>query len=561
MKNKRLFLQIAAVAVAIAAVSSVSHFLFFRLDLTSDKRYTISSATKGLMKSLDEPVQINVYLDGDLNAGFLRLKHSCTDYLDEFKVYAGKNIQYQLIDPAKAAEGKNQDAYYASLEKRGMHATMVYEKDADGKAVRKIIFPWAEIISHKDTLLVNLLTNVQGHSGEENLNASVENLEYQLTDAIRILNVKENRKVAFLEGNGELPEPEVYDATTALSRYFQVDRGVLGNDPKALDPYKVVIIAKPATAFSENEKFIIDQYIMNGGRVLWLIDGSKIDNDFLSRTGQATIAPLDVNLSDMLFGYGVRINPDIVQDVQCASMPINVSRPGEEPQFKPMPWIFQPLLLTSPYNATTRNLASVKANFASSIDFVGVDTLIKKQALLATSNASHVLAPPAMVDLKQMPDPRDHDYFRFQNIPVGGLLEGTFTSAFANRMVPEGINKPASIARKSKYTRMIIVANGDIIRNEVHGTGDNMQLLPLGFDSYTNRQYGNRDFIVNSVLYLSGDDSWLELRSRVVPLRLLNNVATTEGRTTWQIVNLITPLVLLALFAAVFFFLRRRKYS
>ncbi|MBP1640089.1 MAG: gliding-associated putative transporter substrate-binding component GldG [Bacteroidetes bacterium] len=561
MKNKPLFWQIAVVVVAIAALSLASHFLFFRLDLTSDKRYTLSPATKKLMKSLEEPVQINVYLDGDLNAGFLRLKRSCKDYLEEFKVYAGKNIQYQFVDPTKTASGTDAEAYYASLEKRGMKATMVYEKDADGKAVRKIIFPWAEIISHKDTLLVNLLTNVQGRSGEENLNASVEGLEYQLTDAIRVLNVKETRKIAFLEGNGELPEPEVYDATTALSRYFQVDRGALGNDPKALDPYKVVIVAKPVASFSENEKFILDQYIMRGGSILWLIDGSRIDNNYLAQTGQATIAPLDVNLADMLFGYGIRINPDIVQDVQCASMPVNVSRPGDEPQFKPMPWFYQPLLLTSPYHVVTRNLASVKANFASSIDFVGVDTLIKKTALLATSNASHVLAPPAMVDLKQMPDPRDHDYFQFQNIPVGGLLEGSFTSAFANRMVPEGIIQPVSILRKSKTTRMIVIANGDIIRNEVHGTGNNMQILPLGFDSYANRQYGNRDFIVNAVLYLCGDDHWLELRSRVVPLRLLNNMATTEGRIMWQITNLVIPLILLALFAAVFFLLRRRKYS
>lgn len=561
MKNKRLILQIALAIAIIAALSFISHSLFFRIDLTSDKRYTLSHSTKELMKSLNEPVQVNLYLDGDLNAGFLRLKRSTIDYLDEFKVYAGRGIEYKLIDPVKAAPEKDQDTYYAALEKTGMRATMVYEKGKDGKSARKIIFPWAQIITHQDTLLVNLLTNIQGNSGEENLNASIENLEYKLTDAIRVLTSKENRKIAFLEGNGELSEPETYDATTALSRYFQVDRGTLSNNPRELDPYKVVIIAKPLSSFSETEKFIIDQYIMQGGRVLWLVDGAHIDNDFLSRNGQATIVPLDVNLSDQLFCYGVRINPNIVMDVQCASMPINVSRAGDEPKFEPIPWFYQPLLLTSPYHVITRNLAAVKANFASSIDIVGENSDVRKEMLLATSNASHMVAPPAILDLRQMPNPQDHNYFSMQNIPVGVVLTGSFTSVFTNRMTPQGIDQNWRIIQKSHPTRMIVIANGDIIRNDVQGTGSNLQILPLGFDSYMNRQYGNRDFIVNAVLYLSGDDNWLELRSRVVPLRLLNNVAATEGRTSWQWLNLLLPLILLGIFAGIFFLIRRRKYS
>jgi gliding-associated putative ABC transporter substrate-binding component GldG len=557
---KRLYQQIIIALAIIAALSIVSHFFFFRLDLTSDKRYSLSANTKTLMKSLKDPVQINIYLDGDLNTGFLRLKHATTEFLDEFKVYAGKNIQYKLIDPTKATSAEARNSYYEALEKRGMRATMVYEKDDDGKAVKKIVFPWAEVITHTDTLIVSLLTNIPGNSGEENLNASIESLEYQLTDAIRVLNTKETRKIAFLEGNDELSEAEVYDASTALSRYFQVDRGALGNDPTALNPYKVVIIAKPRKPFSEQEKFILDQYIMQGGRVLWLVDGSKVDNDNLSQTGQAAIMPLDVNLNDQLFCYGIRINPDIVQDVQCASMPINVARQGDEPQFKPMPWFYEPLLIPSPYHVATRNLPAVSANFTSSIDVVGDNSQVKKEPLLVTSNASHVLAPPSIVDLKQLPDPQDRNYFNLQNIPVGAILEGVFTSVFANRMVPQGIEQKIEIKRNSKATRMIVIANGDVIRNEVRGTGPGMQIVPLGFDSYMNRQFGNKDFIVNAVLYLSDDDGWLELRSRVVKLRLLNHLATSAGRTTWQTINLGAPLLLLALFAAVFFLFRRRRY-
>jgi ABC-2 type transport system permease protein len=553
-------LQSILIIAGIIVINLLSQRYFFRMDLTSEKRFSISKNSQHLMKSLEDPLQVNVYLSGDLNVGFLRLKHATADLLDELKVYASQPITVHFIDPSDQPSSDAQIKMYASLEKKGMHPTTVYEKDANGKAIEKIIFPWAQIIAHQDTIPVNLLVNIPGNTGDENLNASIEELEYQLTDAIRRLEAKNIDKIAFLEGNGELSEEEVYDASTALSRYFEIDRGALGNDPNALKPFKVVIIAKPRIPFTEQEKFIIDQYIMNGGRVLWLVDGTNIDTHNLSINGQATILPLDVNLNDQLFCYGVRINPDIVEDVQCVTIPVNVARPDEQPQFKPMPWFFSPLLLTNPYNAITRNLGSVKSNFPSSIDLVGDSTRVKADVLLVTSNASHILAPPAFVDLKHLPDPQDQHYFNLQNIPVAVALSGTFQSDFMNRMVPQGINPSTPILQNSKPTRMIVIADGDIIRNDVQENQGKLQVLPLGYDRYTNQLYANRAFIVNAVLYLSDQEGWMALRSRQFKLRLLNHLAITEGKTAWQMINVLTPLLLLALFAFVFFLFRRKRF-
>jgi ABC-2 type transport system permease protein len=561
LTTRSLLLQTILIVACIIGTNILSHLFFFRLDLTSEKRYSLSENTKRLMQSLKEPIQVNVYLDGDLNAGFLQLKQATTNLLDELKAYSKQPVTVQFIDPTNTLSTEVQRHAYSALEKRGLHATTVYEKDGNGKSIEKVIFPWIDVIAHRDTVPVNLLVNIPGNSGEENLNASTEELEYQITDAIRRLESKEIEKIAFLEGNGELSEAEVYSASTALSRYFEIDRGTLGNDPNALNPFKVVIIVKPRTPFTEQQKFIIDQYIMHGGRVLWLVDGANIDTQNLSRNGQASILPLDVNLSDQLFCYGVRINPDIVEDVQCVNIPVNVARPNEEPQFKPMPWFFSPLLLTSPFSPITHNLGAVKANFASSIDLVGDSVHTKADILLVTSNASHILAPPAFIDLKQLPDAQDQHYFNTQNVPVAVALSGTFTSDFANRMIPKGIIQKGPVVRSSEPTRMIVVANGEIIRNDVQDDQGKLQTFPLGFDRYSNRQYSNCDFIVNAVQYLSDQEGWMNLRSRQFKLRLLNHLAITEGKITWQLINVLTPLLFLSIFSFLYYLIRRKRFE
>ena len=354
--------------ICLIVLAIISFLYFFRIDLTSDKRYSISDQTKTLMEKTDSPLQVTVYLDGDLNPGFLRLKNSTTELLDELSVYSNNSIDVKYQDPSLADSPDQREKKYAELQSKGLLPTAVYERDKEGKSIQKVIFPWIEMTYKGKKVQVCLLKNIQGNSGEDNLNISIENLEFEITDGIRRLVNTEVSKIAFLEGHGELSEAETYDISKSLSKYFQVDRGVIENNASILDNYKVIIIAKPIKPFSESDKYIIDQYIMNGGRVLWLLDGVRVSKENLSTSGLSPALELDLNLNDQLFRYGVRINPVILQDVQCATMPINIAPANATPQFEPSPWYFAPLLLTSPDHPVTRNIAEVHSEFCSGID-------------------------------------------------------------------------------------------------------------------------------------------------------------------------------------------------
>ena len=561
MKNKKLiFLPIALFAIVLLNI--LASFFFFRIDLTSEKRFSLSDNTKKMMKSLDKPVNVIIYLDGDLNPGFLKLRKSTEELLQEMDVYANKDLTYEFVNLSAAATEKERNETYAKLEGRGLHATVVYDKDEEGKAVQKVVFPWAVIVYGNDSIPVRLLQNNPQFTGEENLNHSAENLEYVFADALRVRLQKSVDKVAFIEGHGELLAEDVYDASVALSKYFQVDRGALGYDASVLDGYKAIIIAGPKAKFNEREKFIIDQYIMNGGRVLWMLDGVRLANDSLSTVGMSPAIPLDLNLSDQLFRYGVRIVPAILEDMQCVQVPMNVAKKGEQPQYEAMPFYYSPLLLASPESPVTKNIVEVKANFASGIDLnVSNGEDVKKSVLLATSNATHVEPTPTRIDLSSMYDMDSKTYFNQHYMPVAALVEGTFSSIYTNRMAPDSVTTTRPFMAKSKNTRMIFVANSEIIRNDIVGTQANPQIVPLGYDRYTGREFGNRNFIVNSVLYLTDDEGWLQLRSREFKLRLLNKVEIIKNKTFFQVVNVILPVLLLLGFGAVNVVVRKRRYA
>jgi ABC-2 type transport system permease protein len=561
MRNNKNIRNFLLVLIALALINVVSQYLFFRLDLTSEKRYSISPATKQLLKDLKKTIVITIYLEGDLNPGFLRLKKATAELLDEFKVY-NKNITYSYINPSASTSPKEREQNYVRMQARGMQGTEVYEKDNEGKSITKIVFPWAEIIyDNKDTIAVNLLKNIPGRSGDENLNISIENLEFEFTDALRVKASKGITKIAFIEGHGELDEDLVYDACSAFSRYFQIDRGKLATDPNILTPYKAIVIAKPVQAFTEQEKFIIDQYIMNGGRVLWLIDGVRIAQDSLSTMGISPAIPHQLNLDDQLFRYGVRIAPVILQDMQSTYVPMNVSGSGQAPNFQLMPFYYSPLLLPSPYHLISKNIVQVKANFTSAIELVGKDQKVKKDILLITSNATNVQSTPSTVDLNRMYEIDKKTFFNVAYVPVAVAMEGVFSSVFTNRMIPKGIESTGIIKHESRKTRMVVVADGDIIRNEVEGLAANRQILPLGYDRYMQKQFGNRSFILNTMLYLADDEGWLALRSREFKLRMLNKRAVSVERKFWQTLNTVLPLVTLLIFMVAYGIIRKRKYS
>ncbi len=541
--------------LVLLAINVLVSFVSYRIDLTADKRYTISKPTKALMQKLDAPVNITIYLDGDLNAGFLRLKRATAELLDDLSSYGNHAISCEFVNPSDAETVEMRNKQYEDLVNEGMSPTVIYEKTSDGQSTQKVIFPWAKVQYKSKTRYVLLLKNMQGNSGEQNLNISIETLEYEFTDVLRTMSQTKVNKIAFIEGHGELPEHNTFDVSTALSKYFQIDRGILGDDPRILNDYKAIIVAGPQEKFSESDKFIIDQYIMQGGRVLWMLDGVRMDANALSTSGISPAIPLDLNLTDQLFRYGVRINPVILQDEQCMLIPVNTGQGQGTSDFQPMPWYFAPLLNTSPFHAATRNVTALSSNFVSAIDFVGNDTKLRKEVLLATSSATHVIATPGTIDVNSVSINPNH--FNQTHIPVGVAVEGVFQSVFAHRMKPDNLLSVAPIRKESVPTKQIVLASGTIMSNDYeHG-----QALPAGYDRYTQKQFGNRDFVVNALLYLADDEGWIDLRNKEFTLRLLNKSITRRDRRFYQYLNVGTPLCLLLLFGIGFMLWRKRKYG
>jgi ABC-2 type transport system permease protein len=533
--------------------------LFFRLDLTEENRYSLSRASKDFVANVCEPLTVLLYLDGDLDANMLRLRRATEDMVRELNMYSSEPLTLEFVNPNNATTEEERYAVYDELEGRGLRGMSVTVRSRDGKMTEQVIFPWVEVCSSCDTMAVCLMQPSAQKTGEEAVNSAIADLEYLFVDAIRVLNRREVVKVAFIEGHGELSEEFTYDASDALSRYFQVDRGVLGADASVLDDYAAIIIAKPLDKYSESDKFIIDQYIMRGGRVLWLLDGAQMSSDMLSEGGATPLVAMDVNLNDQLFRYGVRLTPTIVEDMQCAYMPINVSRPGEQPRFEPIPWFYTPLLQGSPYHPITKTLQAVKADFASGIEIVGDTVGVRKEVLLISSNASHVDVAPTEIDVMRAINVEPKEYFTTQYVPIAVALEGEFQSIYKHRMIPEGV-MANGVINQSVPTRMVVVADGDIIRNDVEQHREGLMLVPLGYDRVTRQTHGNKDFVVNTMLYLTDDEGIMQLRNRRIDLRLLNRAIVESQRNVWVWINTLLPIGMLLVFGVVFLGNRKRKY-
>lgn len=535
--------SVILIGVALVIAYVLAYTLGVRWDMTEDKRYSVHDHTKALVRSLDAPMTMEIALDGDLNAGFSRLRKATVELGEELTSLS----RYFHVQPI--ASSPERDSVFVS---KGLVPTVIHERTQDGRTAQMQVWPYAVLTYKGRVAYVSLLQNNRGKSGEQNLNESIENLEYALAENIHLLTQTQAPKIAFIEGHGELPERAVYDISMSLARYFQIDRGSLTNDPTMLDGYKVVIIADPQLPFSEKDKYILDQYVMHGGRILWLVNGIRLSQEVLSKEGYTPVIPLDLNISDLLFSYGIRINPTLIEDVQCLPIPVNVSADEAHPNYQPVPWYYAPLLLTSQQSSITRNVGQVSCSFVSHIDAVGKDS-IHKEILLATSTASKVIATPAEVDLGDL-NP-DLTLFRWQYVPVGVCLSGSFPSAFHHRMAPEGIvaHQPYT---QSIPTKQIVVASGSVIRNE----WQQGQPLPVGYDRYSGMQFGNRDFLTNAVLYLADDMGLIELRQKEVALRLINDRRAHQQHLKIQIVSVIAPILLLALTGLIMAIIRHRKY-
>ncbi|MBQ0008319.1 MAG: gliding motility-associated ABC transporter substrate-binding protein GldG [bacterium] len=555
MKNNFIITVIVLVAIWLAA----TRVAFFRIDLTEEKRYSISDAAEKQLMAMKEPLTLKLYLTGNLDANMARLKSEVTDLVTEMNMVAAERIEIEEIDPSEATDEEERMANYRELEARGIHGLSVSDRSRSGQVTESVIFPWAELCSQRDTMVICLMNPGASSTGEMSVNTAVGDVEFQIIDAVRVLNHATLKKIAFIEGHDELPEPMTFDISDALSRYFQVDRGVIGTDPTILNPYSAIIIAKPKKPYSETDKFIIDQYIMRGGRVLWLIDGVVLSDSLLSTGGMTPLLANDVNLNDQLFRYGARITSTLVEDMQCTYMPVNMAGHGEKPRFEPIPWTFSPLLQLSPLHPITKTLTDVKVDYASGIEMVGDTAGIKKEVLMVTSNASHVTGAPAEIDIMKAMKVEPQDYFIHSFVPIGIAMEGKFTSIYSHRMPPKGIT--ADVKETSEFTRMIVVADGDILKNDIQRTQQGMMYLPVGFDRVTQRQHGNRDFIVNALLYLTDDEGIMQLRRRQMPIRMLNRVSVEQGYTSTATLNVLLPVAILAIIGFIFIMLYKRRYA
>ena len=550
--TKKNIKHLGLTIVALIIVNAISSQFFKRFDLTSDQRYTLSETTLNLLKNVKEPINIDVFLDGDFPVEFKRLQSETYQLLEEYKAY-NSNIIFKFNNPN--ADEANADQFAAELIGLGFSPTNINQNNKGKKELIQI-FPWAIANMGEKSVRVPLLVNNYGNKPEENINKSVQLLEYAFTDAITKLTSEKKKRIAILKGNGQIADKYMSDLLLNAKEYYalgEFNLDSLTNDlPKTLENLKrfdMALIVKPTQAFSDEEKYILDQYIMQGGKTMWLMDQVTVDLDSLQNADQQTVAfPRNLNLDDLFFKYGVRINPRLVQDL--LSTPITAkSETGED---FPIDWLYSPTVRSEENHPINKNINLVKLEFANQMDTL--KNGIKKTVLLKSSPQSKAVGAPLLIGLDQFMDDLDESKFNEGNQIIGTLLEGKFTSVYNNRVKPFKIsdNKDQGVA-----TKMIVIADGDIV-NYMYV---NKKPVLNGYDQWTQQVYGNKDFLINSINYLLDDEGLINIRSKNVELPLLDEQKVNEKFTTSQIITVGIPLVLLAAFGFAFTYIRKRKYQ
>ncbi|MBA9077821.1 gliding motility-associated ABC transporter substrate-binding protein GldG [Rufibacter quisquiliarum] len=542
------------VAVGLLLVLNfVASRYFFRIDLTQDKRYTISNQTKQLLGNLQEPVQVTVYLEGEFPAGFRRLQNSIRETLEEFRLYSDGKVQYTFIDPNANTNEQARNQFYQQLVQKGLQPTNLFATEGD-KKVEKIVFPGALISAGNKETAAILLKGSQAATPDERLNQSIEGLEYELATALRKVASTSSGRIGVLQGHGELWLPQAADFLGTISEYYTVNRVQISQVPN-LNNFNLVVMMKPTQPYSEADKYKLDQFIMRGGKVLFLLDGVRASLDSVRENGLLAF-PYDLNLQDLLFKYGVRVNPDLVQDLNASFIPMVTGYMGNQPQTQLVPWRYYPLINSFSQLPVTRNLDVVQTKFVSSIDTVKA-VGIKKSPLLWTSQYSRIRESPVSISLNDPRIDRDPKLFGQSAIPVGYLLEGRFKSVFTNRPVPEGVTIP--FEAEGKATQLVVFSDGDLAANDVDPRSG--RPLELGFDRFSRSRFANKELLKNVVDYLLDEKGLIELRGKEIEIRPLDKAKLRDERTKWQAINLGVPLVLLLLFGVMKFWWRKRKYA
>jgi ABC-2 type transport system permease protein len=551
--------QLGAGFASVIILGVLSIQIYKRFDLTEDQRYTLSDSALEIIDQADSPITIDVFLEGEnFPAEFKRLQSETKQLLEEFSAH-NDNIQFQFLNPTED-ETKSEE-YIKQLIKRGLQPMQLSVQE-NGKTSQAVIFPWALVSYNDATVKIPLVKNKLGATQQELVTNSVQHLEYAFADGFSKLTNPKSKKIAILKGNNQLPNVNIVDFVKEIREHYLIAPFTLDSveaNPiktlKELQDYDLVISAKPTEAFTEKEKLVLDQYTMNGGKSLWLIDQVTIDKDSLyNERGQNVAIPRDLNLTDFFFKYGLRINPVLVSDLYSAQITL-ASGDGSQSQFQQYPWFYSPLANPLTNHPIVNNINYVKFDFANQIDTLKTShSDINKTILLQSSNLSKLEGVPKEISLETATlEPNPEEYSRSQ-IPLAVLLEGTFTSAYNNRVKPFQLN---NVLNTSKPTKMIVISDGDIIKNEVSRKGPE----ELGFDKWTGQTYGNKEFLLNAVNYLLDENGLINIRTKEVQVAFLDPQKVSEQKTKWQALNIALPLLFLGLFGFVFNFIRRKKYS
>ena len=545
--NKRLK-HILIVAVVLILLNIMNQGYYTRIDLTKDNRYTIAKVTEGLINKIDKQLLIKVYLEGDFPSEFKRLQIETRQFLEELSA-KNSQIKIQFIRPDNQRE---------KLINAGMIPSQLTVKE-NGKLSNAIIFPWAEILYKNKTSKVSLLPNGTSQSQEDQLEKAIENLEFSFSNAFYKLQKEKEKKIAILSGNGELSDIQLYSFLSEVKKKYRLAKFTLDSvttNPKKtlldLQQFDLAIIAKPTQAFTENEKLVLDQYIINGGKTLWMIENVQADTDSLYTNGSMLAYPRDLNLTDFFFAYGLRVNATLLQDLYAAKIPLATGNLGNKPQFQNLSWFYHPLVLGNPNHAISKNILPVRLRFANQIDTL--QNNLKKTPLLMSSMLTKKVGTPAIIELNSIAnEPKEEEYSTGFQI-TGLLTEGVFNSMYTNRVKPFNVD---NFRKKSIYNKMIVISDGDIGRNQLQKG----KPFDLARDKWTDEQFGNKEFLLNAVDYLLDDNGLIELRNKNIQINLLDKKRVYQEKTYWQFINIALPLLILITFGFIFHYLRKRKYS
>ena len=545
--------NIAFLALGLLILNFANQSFYKRFDLTADNRYTLSKTTKNIVSKIDKNLSITIYLEGDFPSEFIRLQAETRQYLEELSAENSKiKIGFQ-----------NPDNQREKLIKKGMIPSKLTVEE-NGKLSEAIIFPWAEISYEKKSQIISLLPSAIVASQEEQLQKAIENLEYSFSNALNTILLRKQKSVGVITGNGELQDMYQYSFLSEVAKKYRLAKftldSVASNPQQTLEDLTTLdlaIIAKPTQKFTEHEKFTIDQFIANDGKTLWMIDNVQADQDSLFTNGKMLAYPRDLNLTDLLFAYGVRINTTLIKDLYAAKISLATGKIGNQTQFQNLEWFFHPLVSGNPNHAITKNIAPIRLQFANPIDTLKNN--IKKTPLLRSSLLTQKIGTPGFIELQSIADEIVETDYNNGNQLFAVLLEGAFNSAYKNRIQPF---KTPLYKENSNNNKMVVISDGDIGKNQILKDGTSkIQPLDLNRDKWTHQQFGNKDFLLNVVDYLLDDVGLIELRNKTLKISILDKQKAFKERLYWQFINVIFPLIFLLFFGILFFFLRKRKYA